>query len=79
MKELPPATVITAQIDPLHEEGKEFAERLQRDGVPVAYRHFDGVTHEFFGMADVVAKAREAQVFAIGELRKAFNTAKGMH
>lgn len=79
LKELPPATVITAQIDPLHEEGKEFAERLQRDGVPVAYRHFDGVTHEFFGMADVVAKAREAQVFAIGELRKAFNTAKGMH
>jgi acetyl esterase len=31
--------------------------------------------HEFFGMADVVAKAREAQVFAIAELRKAFATA----
>ncbi len=73
LKELSPATVITAQIDPLYEEGKEFAERLQRDGVPVTYRHFDGVTHEFFGMADVVAKAREAQVFAISELRKAFD------
>ncbi|SDK43248.1 Acetyl esterase/lipase [Methylophilus rhizosphaerae] len=72
LKELPPATVITADIDPLHEEGKDFAERLESDGVPVAYRHYRGVTHEFFGMADVVAKAREAQVFAIGELRQAF-------
>lgn len=79
LKELPPATVITAEIDPLYEEGKEFAERLQRDGVPVAYRHFDGVVHEFFGMADVVAKAREAQVFAISELRKAFDTAREVH
>jgi acetyl esterase len=72
---LPPATVITAEIDPLYEEGKEFAERLESDGVPVAYRHYTGVVHEFFGMADVVAKAREAQVFAIAELRKAFGTA----
>ena len=72
LKELPPATVITAEIDPLHDEGKDFADRLQSDGVAVAYRHYLGVTHEFFGMADVVAKAREAQVFAIGELRKAF-------
>jgi acetyl esterase len=74
LKELPPTTLITAEIDPLHEEGKEFAERLESDGVPVAYRHYTGVVHEFFGMADVVAKAREAQVFAIGELRKAFAT-----
>ncbi|TXI38249.1 MAG: lipase, partial [Methylophilus methylotrophus] len=64
---------------PLYEEGKEFAERLQRDGVPVTYRHFDGVTHEFFGMADVVAKAREAQVFAISELRKAFDINRKIH
>ncbi|WP_235559758.1 MULTISPECIES: alpha/beta hydrolase [unclassified Methylophilus] len=74
LKDLPPATVITAEIDPLYEEGKEFAERLESDGIPVTYRHYTGVTHEFFGMADVVAKAREAQVFAIGELRKAFAT-----
>ncbi|WP_232410904.1 alpha/beta hydrolase [Methylophilus sp. 5] len=79
LKELPPATIITAEIDPLYEEGRAFAERLQNDGVPVAYRHFDGVVHEFFGMADVVAKAREAQVFAIAELRKAFDAFKARH
>jgi len=79
LKELPPATIITAEIDPLYEEGRAFAERLQKDGVPVNYRHFDGVAHEFFGMADVVAKAREAQVFAIAALRKAFNDFKAIH
>ena len=75
LKDLPPATVITAEIDPLYEEGKDFAERLESDGVPVAYRHYTGVVHEFFGMGAVVAKAREAQAFAIGELRKAFTAA----
>lgn len=70
---LPPATVITAEIDPLMSEGKAYAERLQKDGVPVAYRHYTGVTHEFFGMGAVLPKAREAQQFASGELRKAFD------
>jgi acetyl esterase len=74
LKDLPPATVITAEIDPLYEEGKDYAERLESEGVPVSYQHYTGVVHEFFGMADVVAKAREAQVFAIEELCKAFAT-----
>lgn len=72
LKGLPPTTLITAEIDPLLSEGKAFAERLQSDGVPVAYKHYDGVTHEFFGMAAVVKKAQEAQDFATSELKKAF-------
>ena len=50
---LPPATIITAEIDPLRSEGKRYAERLLDAGVPVAYRNFEGVTHEFFGMGAV--------------------------
>ena len=62
-----PATVITAQIDPLRSEGEQYAERLAAAGVPVRLRNFDGVTHEFFGMGAVVDKAREAVEFsAIG-------------
>ncbi len=76
LKGLPSATVITAEIDPLLSEGKAFAERLQDDGVPVAYKHYDGVTHEFFGMAAVVAKAKDAQEFASAELKKAFAAVK---
>lgn len=72
LRGLPPATVITAEIDPLYEEGKDFAERLAHDGVAVHYQHYEGVTHEFFGMAAVVNKARQAQEVAISQLRKAF-------
>lgn len=75
LKGLPPTTLITAEIDPLYTEGKAFAERLERDGVPVAYKHYEGVTHEFFGMAAVVPQAKDAQDFASGELKKAFSAA----
>ncbi|MES2207372.1 MAG: alpha/beta hydrolase [Pseudomonadota bacterium] len=74
LKGLPPTTIITAEIDPLFTEGEKFANRLQQEGVPVAYKHYTGVTHEFFGMGSVVAKAREAQQFAAEELKKSFNT-----
>ena len=57
---LPPATIITAEIDPLRSEGKRYAERLLEAGVPVSYRNFKGVTHEFFGMGAVVGDAKKA-------------------
>ena len=72
VKTLPPATVITAQIDPLHDEGKAWADKLEKDGVKVAYKNFEGVTHEFFGMGAVVDKAKEAEMFAAEGLKSAF-------
>ncbi|QBE67534.1 alpha/beta hydrolase [Pseudoduganella lutea] len=72
LKGLPPATVITAEIDPLASEGASYAERLKKDGVRVDYREFDGVTHEFFGMGAAVPKALDAQRFAIEGLKKSF-------
>jgi acetyl esterase len=69
LRGLPPATVITAEIDPLMSEGKAYAEKLKSAGVDVAYRNFDGVAHEFFGMGPVVDKAKESQQFAAGRLR----------
>jgi acetyl esterase/lipase len=71
---LPPATVIAAQIDPLRSEGKMYADKLQQAGVPVTYRNFDGVTHEFFGMGAVVDKAREAVSLAGAGLKGAFQS-----
>lgn len=76
LKGLPPTTLITAEIDPTYSEGKVFAERLKSEGVPVAYQHYEGVTHEFFGMAAVLSKAKDAQNFASAELKKAFAAIK---
>jgi len=69
---LPPTTIIAAQIDPLLSEGERLAELLRTAGVPVERRQWDGVTHEFFGMAAVVPKAQEAVQFAGQRLRQAF-------
>lgn len=69
---LPPATIITAQIDPLNSEGRAYAARLQEAGVRVNYQNYDGVTHEFFGMKAVLDKAKDALGVAADDLRKAF-------
>ncbi len=73
LKNLPPATIINAQIDPLQTEGQLYADMLEAAGIPVTTKVYDGVTHEFFGMAAVLPQAREAQALAAAELKKAFN------
>ena len=69
---LPPATLIGAEIDPLQSEGAQYAAALQAAGVPVDYKLYTGVTHEFFGMGAVVSKARQAEMDAAADLRAAF-------
>lgn len=71
LKGLPPATIITADIDPLRSEGEALAKKFESDGVAVTYKNYEGVTHEFFGMGAVLSKARDAQGFVAGELKKA--------
>jgi acetyl esterase len=69
---LAPATVITAEFDPLRDEGEAYAERLRRAGVPVELRRYDGLFHGFFSMAEVLDPARQALEFASARLRDAF-------
>lgn len=73
LKGLPATTIITAQIDPLRSEGEALAKKLAADGVPVVYKNYDGVTHEFFGMGAVVDKAAEAMKLATSNLKTAFS------
>ena len=73
LKQLPPATIVTDQIDPLRSEGIAYGEKLKKAGVDVEQRTYDGVTHEFFGMAAVVDQAKDAQAFMVSRLKAAFN------
>ncbi len=72
LRGLPPAIIITAELDPLRDEGESYARRLADEGVSVNFKHFDGVAHEFFGLAGAVSKAAEAVKFAAEGLRKVF-------
>jgi acetyl esterase/lipase len=71
-----PATVILAQIDPLRSDGETYAAKLKDAGVSVDIKTFDGVTHEFFGMAKVVPQAKQAMDMAVADLTAAFDKAK---
>jgi acetyl esterase len=69
---LPPATVMTAEFDPLRDEGRAYAERLQAGGTPVTYRQYAGMVHGFVTSAGVLDVGKEAVRDACGELRSAF-------
>lgn len=73
LRGLPEATIITAEIDPLRSDGKSLYDKLISAGVNSEYKEYKGVTHEFFGMAFVVDKAKDAQNYAVKRLKAAFD------
>ena len=72
---LPPATVITAEYDPLRDEGEQYAMLLDKAGVPVEARRYEGVPHGFFAMAGALDQGGHALAFAAQRLRRAFEAA----
>lgn len=69
---LPPAMVLTAEYDPLRDEGEAWARRLAAAGVPTTHRRFEGTIHQFFSMSQALPQGREAMALAAAALREGF-------
>ena len=66
---LPPAVVVLAEHDVLHDEGAAYAARLQEAGVPVTLRRYPGMTHGFIRLHNLVDTAGQAVRDVASDLR----------
>ncbi|MEY2975768.1 MAG: hypothetical protein RIR49_2188 [Actinomycetota bacterium] len=69
----PASTVLTAEYDPLRDEGEAYAEALTAAGVAVESRRFDGQIHAFFGLRTMIPAAGEAIEWSAARLAAAFS------
>jgi len=72
---LPPAFVMSAEVDILRDEAQAYAEKLQASGVEVLYRCYPGMVHAFLGMIGMVDAADAALMDAVRELRRSLQSA----
>lgn len=63
LADLPPALVVTAEFDPLCDEGTRYAERMRSDGVKVEHVHVDNQMHGFIMQTAAIDRSREVLDF----------------
>jgi acetyl esterase len=73
LSRLPPALILTAEYDPLRDEGKDFADRLRAAGVGVTHHCHPGMIHGFVSMGRVIPQAAAA----LRECAEALSSALG--
>jgi acetyl esterase len=71
LRGLPPAMVVTAECDPLRDQGEAYARKLEAAGVPVTFKRYDGMIHPFFNLGGIIDAGRALVKHAAGEIRQA--------
>ena len=70
LKKMPPAIVITAQYDPLRDEGEAYGKRLVENGISTTITRYNGAFHGFFNMITILDDAQSAHAQASTLLKK---------
>jgi len=73
LKGAPPALIITAELDPLRDEGEEYGRRLIANGVTASVIRYNGMFHSFFQMHQLLDDANTAHTLAASMVAKALN------
>jgi acetyl esterase len=71
LADLPPAFIVTAEHDPLRDEGFAYADRLRAARVPVEHRHYGSQIHAFFTFTGLLDDADKAVSEAGSAIRSA--------
>lgn len=71
LNRLPPAFVITAECDPLRDDGEAYADRLREAGIAASHKRYPGMFHGFLGFPEQLTDAEEAFEDAGAALRAA--------
>ncbi|MBM4254876.1 MAG: alpha/beta hydrolase [Deltaproteobacteria bacterium] len=72
LSNLPPAWVMTAEFDPLCDEGAAYAKRMKDAGVSVEYTEYKGMIHGFFSLGHIFDQGKKAVADACAKLKAAF-------
>ena len=74
LRGLPPAFVLTAECDPLRDQGEAYARKLAAAGVPVTQKRYEGMFHPFFSLSGIIDGGKTAIADAAAALRAAPTT-----
>jgi acetyl esterase len=70
---LPPAMVITAECDPLRDQGEAYARKLEAAGVRVELKRYEGMIHPFLSLAGIITAGKTAIADAAAAVKGALS------
>ncbi|WP_282940196.1 alpha/beta hydrolase [Paenibacillus sp. RC67] len=67
--DVPPALIVTAEYDPLRDEGERYGQKLAESGIQVTMKRYEGMIHLFYAMTDVFEDGHDVYDLIARQLR----------